>query len=851
MGRFTVKRLHALALVPLTLTLALAANSARAQTTSENSGSPSNSGNAAAPAGIQDIVVTATRSPTNLQDTPIAITAITSESLAQQGITGVADLTAVVPNSQFRKSQGAFGPGVETTIRGINQRDTSLASEPVVAFYLDDVYYPTLLGSNFDLLDIDHIEVLRGPQGTLFGRNSLAGAVNIVSTQPSTKEIRGRVELTAGSYSRLDFRGSLNLPLSDSLALTVSGVAKKRTGYQKILDFTCEMQRRGTPALAGSLPYSSMQNAPTAQFKQDNCTVGHQGGENVHAGRASLLWEPTSDVKITLTGDYTRDTSENAADSIVDIVPGRVSATVAAAANLFGVAYDTRFLTGSPYSTYASYSDPIAAGTVIPGNRFYNGLKVNGVYVRGGEHFSPNINLKNWGVSGKVSWDLAPNINLLAVVSHRRMDETHAYDDDGSPIDVVLRANNFIEDYWTAETRLSGKSSLVDWVVGAFYFTADGVQHGTFISPQSAFQRLLDSEFNPTSKALFANATVRPFGDRLGFVGGLRYSDDKKVVHFYNVLDTSPSASDTIFDITPKQKRVDWKAGINFQAARNALLYVSAATGNSLPGFDPRPQQPSQIQQYDGNDDIAYELGAKLDLFDRKVRLNLAGFYTDFNNRPTAISGSEALLDASGNPVPGNRTLIPLPDGPTGATQCSPVLVPAGTGVSCLGRTYYVNEPAKIRGLEAELTASPVAGLLINGSLGYSKLTAPDISARAVNRRQNTPFWTANGGVQYTWDAAALGGSLTPRLDWTFESSQVVGGTTTAFNNLLPARSVFNARVTYDNDKYDFSVAVGATNLFDKKYYYNVFDSEALGAAYTEAQPAPPRQFYLTVEKRF
>jgi iron complex outermembrane receptor protein len=649
----------------------------------------------------------------------------------------------------------------------------------------------------------------------------------------------------------MDIRGSLNLPLSDTLALAVSGVARKRTGYQRVLDFTCEMQRRGTPALAGSLPYGSLQNAPTQNGQQGDCTVGHQGGENVHAYRASALWRPAAGIKITLTGDYTRDTSENAADTIVSIIPGRVSSTVASAANLFGVAYDARFVTGSPYSTYASYSDPIAAGTVIPGNGFYNGLKINGIAMRGGARFAPNINLKNWGISGKVSWDIAPSVNLLAVVSKRRMDEMHAYDDDGSPLNVVLRANRFVEDYWTAEARLSGKSSLIDWVVGAFYFTADGLQHGTFISPQSAFQRLLDSEFDPTSKAAFGNVTLRPFGDRLGFVGGLRYSNDKKVVHFYNVLDTSPSPSDTVFNITPKQSRVDWKVGINFQATQHALFYASAATGNSLPGFDPRPQQPSQIQQYDGNDDIAYEIGSKLDLFDRKLRLNLAAFYTDFKNRPTSISGSEALLDANGKPVSGNRTLIPLPDGPAGSTQCSAVLVPAGTGITCLGRTYFVNQPAKIRGVEAEFTASPFSGLLINGSLGYSKLTAPDIRKRAVNRRQNTPFWTANTGIEYGWDIAALGGSLTPRLDWTFESSQVVGGTTTAFNNLLPARSVFNARLTYRNERYGFSIAAGATNLFDKAYYYNVFDSQALGAAYTEAQPAPPRQFYLTVEKHF
>ena len=134
---------------------------------------------------IQDIVVTATHQPTNQQSTPIAITAVTSDQLQERGLKSTADLSAVVPNATFRRAQGAFGPGVTAFIRGIGQSDTSLGSEPAVAYYVDDVYYPLLLGSNFDLLDLDHIEVLRGPQGTLFGRNALAGAVNIVSKQPS------------------------------------------------------------------------------------------------------------------------------------------------------------------------------------------------------------------------------------------------------------------------------------------------------------------------------------------------------------------------------------------------------------------------------------------------------------------------------------------------------------------------------------------------------------------------------------------------------------------------------------------------------------------------------------------
>ncbi|HWW66156.1 MAG TPA: TonB-dependent receptor [Sphingomonadaceae bacterium] len=837
-----MRRLTFMSMASLAVPLMLSSAPAWAQGAAATSNRPP-----APNTGLQDIVVTATRQATNLQDTPLAITAVTSEAIEAKGITAVDDLTSVVPNTQFRKTQGAYGPGVSAFIRGVGQLDTSLAVEPAVAFYLDDVYYPLLLGSNFDLLEIDRIEVLRGPQGTLFGRNSLAGAVNIVSKQPSTTEASAHIQLTAGNFDRREIRASVNLPLSDSLAVSLSGLSKKRTGYQRILDFTCEMNRRGTPALAGSLPYSDLNKLRS----QNNCTIGHLGGEDVQAYRGTLLWKAADNVRITVSADYIRDNSENAADSIVSIHSNAVTANANSAAAFFGAAYDERFLTGTPFATYATYNDPIAAGTVIPGNTFYNGFQVNGTSVRGGSRFEPFTDLTNWGVSGKVSWDITPDVNLLAVVSHRELDSTQTYDDDGSPLNLTQRLNTNTESYWTAEARLSGKSDFVDWVVGAFYFKADGRQRGLFISPSSGQQRTINSTFDPTSKAVFANATVRPFGEKLGFNVGARYSDDKKVVNFSNLVDTTPDAArDTVFSITPSQKRVDWKAGINYQATPHALFYVSAASGNSLPGFNSRPTQKTQIYQIDGNEDIAYELGAKLDLFDRRVRLNVAAFYTDFKNRPTTIRGAEALLGPDGNPVPGNRTLEPLPEGPPGSTQCGAIL-PTNTGVLCSARTYPRNQPATVRGFEAEYTINPIDGLLINGSVGWSKLKAGDISARAANRRQDNPYWTANAGVQYTIPVTPLDGTLTPRLDWIYESSQVFSTSSTALNYLMRGRSIFNARLTYENEEYDFSVSAGATNLFNKTYYLNVFDSQALGAPYEQAQPAAPRQWYLTVSKSF
>jgi iron complex outermembrane receptor protein len=804
---------------------------------------------------IEEIVVTATRQATNLQDTPIAITAVTAEDLKSQGLKSVADLSAVVPNAQFKRVQGAFGPGVTTFIRGLGTGDTSLGGEAAVAYYIDDVYYPILLGSNFDLLDIDHVEVLRGPQGTLFGRNALAGAVNIVSKKPSFDAPSAYVDVTIGELNRRDLRAGFNYPLSDNAAVMISGVSRKRTGYQKVLDFTCEMNRRGTPALAGTYPYWDQMHQTTPNYKENECVIGHLGGEDVEALKGSFRWKPMPDVELLLSVDKTWDNSENPADTTVDINPALVPPNLKAQADYFGLVYDQRFMTGDPYETYANYVDRIAAGTVLPvssGTAFYNGMSTRGALI-----MSPIGHLTNWGASAKLVWNLTDSIDLTAVYGHREMAENHSFDNDGGPLVIEHVLSEIAEKYDNAELRIAGKSDFIDWVVGAFYFDAFGDFHAVNYSPTATFLvKTLYTSYEPNSKAVFANATVRPFGDRLGIVLGARYSWDHKFVDYANISDVNvpphPNGGDTIFQVRPEQKKFNWKLGLNYQVTDDVLLYASAATGNSLPGYNARPLQKTQVFQIDGNDDRAYEIGAKMDLFDHHARLNLAAFYTDFNNRPTPIpGGSEATLDTNGNPVAGNQQLEPLPGGPPGSTRCSTTLVAPGTGIVCFNRPYYTSQPAKIWGFEAEYDLNPIEGLLINGSVGYSKFSAPSIDAQTVHQRQLNPFWTANAGIQYEIPAGFLHGTITPRLDWQFQSSELVSGNASKYDYLTGNRSLFNARLTYQNDDHGFSVAAAVTNLFNKFYYINWFDYQAFGRANTEAQPGMPRQWSLNFTKKF
>ena len=809
--------------------------------------------------GITDIIVTATRQPTNVQDTPLAITAVTSETLATRGIQSAAEISQIVPNATFARAQGAFGPGVTTYIRGIGSRDTSLAGEAAVSFYIDDVYYPLLLGANFDLLDLDHVEVLRGPQGTLFGRNALAGAVNLVSRQPSLTEASAYLEATVGAYNRRDFRAGFHVPLiQDKLGLSISLLSKRRDGFVDQLDFRCQMEANGTPALAGRIPYSNQILARSPNNQPADCKVGSLGGEDVRAMRGSLLFEPSDGVKLTISSDYIKDQSENVADTLIAVNASRAATRTSwvGQPNLLGVAYDDRFLTGDRYSTYASYCDPVGAGTVIANSTFYNGNPNHG-----GVCYSPRVDVVNWGVSGKLDVDLGSDIDFTGILGYRSFKDTHAFDTDGSPLVQEHTLATITERYFNAEARLSGRHGWLDWVAGAFFFKADGRNRAVTYSPWNGYLKYQNTTYDPTSKAVFANATVRPL-DRLEIVLGARYSTDRKVVRYSNLDDRDPAnpafAQNLSFNVTPHESRFDWKAGLNYHLTDATMVYVSAATGAQAPGFNGRPLQPSQTVQYPGDRTRAYEVGLKTDLFDKRLRVNAVGFYTDYRTRITSVTGQEAQQGAGGTALRGNQVVIADTANGQGVTSCrtqTAAEAAAGAGVQCIGRTFYINTPGKAKGFELELEARPVDGLTINGSLGYTRFTSSDlrVPGRITDRLTavgvGIPEWTASAGIQYEVPTPALAGSITPRLDWFYTGSVPFDAVDPSF--FQSPYSVFNGRLTYENDKYDLSLALGATNLFNKFYYKNFFIYNNIGFASTEGQPTAPREWYLKLTKKF
>jgi iron complex outermembrane receptor protein len=187
---------------------------------------------------LEEVIVTARYREELLQETPLAITAVTDVEIEQRGFTSAYEVGLAVPNTSLRPAQAAFGNTMSAFIRGIGQYDFLPEFEPGVGIYFDDVLHPVTMGSTIDLMDLERVEVLRGPQGTLFGRGSIGGAIRYISKKPQGEDV-GEASVLYGDYDRVDIRASYDFALAENVFARITGVAKSRDGYQDVLDFAC------------------------------------------------------------------------------------------------------------------------------------------------------------------------------------------------------------------------------------------------------------------------------------------------------------------------------------------------------------------------------------------------------------------------------------------------------------------------------------------------------------------------------------------------------------------------------------------------------------------------------------
>ncbi|WP_338466681.1 TonB-dependent receptor [Novosphingobium sp. ZN18A2] len=859
--------------------LALASNPAMAQ------GAPAaDQSNAQADAAKSDsampvIVVTAQFRQQNLQDTPLAITAVNAAELQQRGQTNVAQIAQQAPNVTLKPQGQELGPGIIAYIRGVGQTDPNFALEPGVGMYLDDVYLPTLTGSLLDLADVERVEVLRGPQGTLSGRNSLGGSIKVYSTKPKGDN-SGAIQVTGGSMNRIDAKGYFDVALASNLFMRVSGATKNHDGYVRLLDY------------AATHPGS---NVPTNTAGADP-TLGWQGGQSFAAGKVALRWLPTPDIEVNLSADYTRERDEPGAavalyDNASAVFDGP-SATGGPRPWLMGtdgnpVRLNCQFvpngvnscdtITGYDrrYISYSNYADNAPRDSQMAYKPFAS---------------APHSNLDNYGAALTIDADLTDSLKLKSISAWRHYTSDWNFVSDGAPVLNQLLDQGQKNTQWSQEIRLSGKAAnnTINYTVGGFYFHTKGVFSGRIDLNYAGIDFLHGPDPTPaTSKALFANVSWE-FLPGATVNAGVRQSWDKKDYEYqrHNPDGTDIQGPCTFFlqlaGVVPgplldgptglgnqpncllyglngtsahfKTSRTDWRVALDYRFSRDFMAYAQVSTGYRGGGVNPRPFYPSQEQVFTPETITAYEVGFKSDLFDRMLRFNVSAFYNDYKNIILQASYCADLASIG---------------------QATPCLRPTNTG------------SAHVKGFEVETSLRPVEGLAIDGSLSYLdfKYTSVDTASTGVTPDMITPYtpeWKWSFGVQYDI-RNVLGGTLTPRFDGSYQShiysdalnvdSQVVSSTVAAdtltpvgligldggggplatlvASNRIDGYFLGNARLTWmqDADK-PLSVSLEVQNVFNRYYFLSKY-SQFNAAGAISGAPGMPRTWAVTLRKEF
>jgi iron complex outermembrane receptor protein len=782
---------------------------------------------AAADEGLAEVVVTAQFREQNVQDTPLAITAISAGMLESRSQTNISEMTSQAPNVTLKQSSAMFGPAITASIRGVGQGDFNPAVEPGVGIYVDDVYYATLTGSLLDLLDLERVEILRGPQGTLAGRNSIGGAVKLYSRAPQGDDT-ATISATYGSRNRQDLRASADFAITDTLFARVAGVSKKQDGYVARVDYGCA--NPGNPYGIVSL------RATTA-----GCVVDHDSNVNFSALRAALRWIPTDNLEFNLSADYTSDHRNPTGVVLLDYRTTGINpqqwANIQPAKppgawqNATGAAFVVPY--GSYYNYAAFYNSPHSFTGWVPVNGAYD-TSYNGAPLvdyplaetrpRAGQWFD------GWGTALTADWRISDNLALKSISAYRAYESGFSNDNDLSPLQSSIGDGTLPFHSFSQELRLNGSFGEGRWeyTLGAFYMD----QTSRYQSWQDLrytsnypLQFQQNDVVNADTQAVFGhlgwNAT-----DQLTLTAGVRYTEEHKDYTFVRL--TRDGAVHPFLGALNGVRsdydgdKVDYRAAVQYRWTDNLMTYLQYATGFKGGGISPRPFVPTQAQPFEPEELSAWELGAKTDLFDRRLRVNAAVFQSKYK------------------------------DIQFGLQQCPP----PGPAAPC-GQVANAGD-ATVRGLEIEGVVRPLPGLQLDASYSYidfeydrisPAVTSITLAMTAPNMPENK--WSI--GAQYE---ISLGdwGSLTPRIDVNYQDEMYTNASNTnafsATSNIIDSYTVANARLTWRDGQDKWEGSLELTNFTDEYYLLSRADQYP-GAGHTDGVPGRPREWALTIKRKF
>jgi iron complex outermembrane recepter protein len=744
----------------------------------------------AADEGIADIVVTAQKKSENLQDVPISVAAVTGEMVSDMHAATLQGLQGVVPNVEI----GNFANTPNTavfTIRGIGVIEPDPYAGNTVGIVTDGVPQYFSMGALLDLYDVERIEILRGPQGTLFGANTTGGVVNVVNAQPELGALKGKLDLSYGNYNHLTAGGVINAPLGENLAARFTVSHDKRDGWV-------------TNVVDGS----------------------DMGKRNVTIFRGALKYAPSSDYDMTLSGEYDR---------------ARNGAPVVVAGDLPG---EAEFVPAGFRGMYVSPCLPAGSRCKAP-KKFFS---ANDGGARG--EVLDQSDMDTYRVSLVSNFRNTAVGDITSITSYKQFKLIEFTDQDGTPVFLIDTRRQTKGWQFSQEVRTDIEvSDTIDLLIGGFYMKThyDHFQHlriefggGVTYDPvlntvtkgfPGLFQRNLQDQDNHSISG-FAQTYVQ-LTDQLKLQAGIRYSYEKTKMLASTLTSVAPGGV-TTFDGTapdgtpntvlglvapPLGKKswnnVGWKLGLDYKASDDVLLYTYWARGFKSGGFTGRIGVPSDLGPYEPEEVDTFEVGLKADFLDNRLRTNLSAFYTNYRD----IQLAQIYF--------------------IGTVQ---------------GNTILNAASSTIKGFEAEVTAVPVNGLTLTASLAYLSAKYKDFlflepngttTDQSGQRLQNAPKWSGALGFNYKFPLGGMEGRL--GATYTFASEKLLTSIKDVPRSRVQPQHLVNANFDVQiNDQ--ISVGVWGTNLFDNRYINSVFDAPGtLGLV----NYAPPRQYGASAKFTF
>ncbi len=556
--------------------------------------------------GVEEITVTARRREETVQTTPVSMTAFSAAGLEARSLTSFNEMANFVPNLDINGGiPNGGGSAAQIFIRGVGQDDYSFPNEPGVGLYFDDVYISRSVAGDFSFLDVERIEVLRGPQGTLYGRNTIGGAVKIITRKPEGSN-SGEAGVTVGEFNRFDVYAHYDFGLSDTTSLKLAAASFNRDGLG------------------------------------ENIIGQELGNEEEVNVRASLRLQPSDSVDVIFAADYSRQRQNGPAGSMVrfdeldPVTDGLINGLLApATVEEFGLE--------PPEDVYApAYVRTLdACGECVYDSR-------------------GAAETRDWadvyGLSATVDWDLANGNLFRSITAIRDYDIDVRRDSEHTPFDIVRVDNPEEFTQFSQEFQLSGLAAndRLEWLVGFYGLIETGESElfapllsGLFDATGGAadLTALINSEYDAFSVALFGEGTYA-LSDRLGLtVGGRITHDDKEYVYGLQ----RPESGQV--PLPPETLPANWteflpKVGLEFQQSDDLLLYTSISRGYKAGGFNSRALSGIPPAAYDPEFVTSFEVGFKSTLANGMVTLNGAAFYNDYEDIQLL-----AVLDLGGGNV--------------------------------------------------------------------------------------------------------------------------------------------------------------------------------------------------------